>query len=125
MSCAFAGCPFRPIFSPAATIYYIHLYVQESFSTKSSITFKFHSFSAMCHNSTFETSSSSMLLICTFDSFVSYPLLQNPKDIKAELQQASRDPIISDLLWPDLPAAPVLGSQPAPAHPPQGAAAAA
>lgn len=66
-----------------------------------------------------------MLLICTLESFVSYPLLQTPKDIKAELQQASGDPIISDLLWPDLPAAPVLGSQPPPAHPPQGAAAAA
>lgn len=66
-----------------------------------------------------------MLLISAFESFVSYTLLQNPKDLKAELQQASGDPIISDLLWPDLPAAPVLGSQPPPAHPPQGAAAAA
>lgn len=49
----------------------------------------------------------------------------NPKDIKAELQQTAGDPFIPDLLWADLPAAPVLGSQPPPAHPPQGAAAAA
>lgn len=67
-------------------------------------------------------------LCCLINHFILFSyqlLLQNSKDIKAELQQAARDPYISDLLWPDIPAAPVLGSQPSPAHPPQGTAAAA
>lgn len=78
----------------------------------------------MRHNSNLKPPYQLCCLIAHFILF-SYLLLQNSKDIKAELQQAARDPFISDLLWPDLSAAPVLGSQPPPAHPPQGAAAAA